>query len=87
MEQEQHYQEKDSRRPTIFSMVSSSILGAVIGSVPGVLMSSLGRKGGQVNKWGDHVMMMGGMIGMMVGHDILHWKSPAQQETKGDRGR
>lgn len=62
-------QEKNTQKPTMFRMVFSSILGAVIGSVPGVLMSILAKKGGGADKFSGHIMMTGGMIGAMIGHD------------------
>ena len=45
--------------------------GAVVGSVPGALMSALSKKGGHADKWAGHVTMIGGMIGAMVGHDLV----------------
>lgn len=82
-------QEKDSQRPTVFRVVVSSILGAVIGSVPGALMSALSKKGGHADKWAGHTMMIGGMIGAMVGHDLMKWEhsSPRANEVKETRGR
>jgi uncharacterized membrane protein YeaQ/YmgE (transglycosylase-associated protein family) len=82
-------QEKDSRKPTIFRVVFSSILGAVIGSVPGVLMSLLSEKNSRVDKFSGHTTMIGGMIGAMVGHDLVKWEHsrPGAKEEKESRGR
>ena len=82
-------QEKDSQKPTVFRVVFSSILGAVIGSVPGALMSALSKKGGHADKWAGHVTMIGGMIGAMVGHDLVKWEHSQSRanEIKEPRGR
>jgi uncharacterized membrane protein YeaQ/YmgE (transglycosylase-associated protein family) len=83
-------QEKDSRKPTIFRMVFSSILGAVIGSVPGVLMSLLSKKGSHMDKFSGHTTMIGGMIGAMVGHDLVredHAEQLKSEKTKESRER
>ena len=67
-------QEKDLKKPTMFRMVLSSIVGAVIGSAPGVLMSLLAKKGGSADKFSSPVIMTGSMIGVMIGHDLARSK-------------
>lgn len=77
------------QRPLIFQTVLSSILGAVVGSAPGALMSALAEKGGHADKWAGHVMMIGGMIGAMVGHDLMKGEhsQPGVKAEKEPRGR
>lgn len=72
-------QDKAAKFP-VFRIVFSSILGAIIGSAPGILMSLLSSKGGRADKLSGHVTMVGGMIGAMLGHDLVHWQDKVQQE-------
>lgn len=68
--------------PAVFKTVLSSLLGAVVGSVPGALMSMLSKEGGAAKKWANHITMIGGMIGAMVGHDTSHRENQAGETTK-----